>query len=469
MVGTETLLEAPTLASMSKTAASGADPKLANPLLTGPILPQLVRFALPNIGAMTMGSIAAIAETAYVGRLGVPALAGMAIVFPIIMLQMMLSAGAMGGGVSSAISRALGAGDKARADALATHALWIGLAAGLTVTLTMLVFGPALFRLIGGEGPALRQATAFASVAFLGSAGVWLTNLLGAVLRGAGNMRVPSATIFVISALQVVVGGVLGLGLGPVPQFGMPGVATGQVVAPACGALFLFFYLRSGRAAVRLSPATTPLSGKLFTDILKVGAMACVSPLQTVLTIVIVNRLVAGFGPTALAGYGIGTRLEFLLNPLAFAIGVASVPLVGNAVGAGMVARARRAAWMAAALAGGMLGLVGIGLALAPELWARMFTDDADTLAAAGLYFRWAGPGFGFFGFGMSLFFSSMAAGRVGGIVLAGTLRLAVVALGGIWLASIAAPIWALFGLLGLGMLAYGLASVVAVRRSRWG
>ncbi len=440
-----------------------------NPLLSGPILPVLMRFALPNMGAMLAGSIAAIAETAYVGSLGVPALAGMAIVFPMIMLQMMLSGGAMGGGVSSAIARALGAGDRERADALAVHTMWIGVAAGGFTMVAMLVFGPMLFAALGGRGAALEQAIAFAGVAFLGSIGVWLVNLFAAVLRGSGNMAVPSTTLFAMSAAQVVIGGGLGLGLGPLPRLGMQGVAAGQVVASTAGALILFLYLRSGRARVRLRPGATTLQWRHFADILKVGATACFSPLQTVLTIVILNKLVAGFGATALAGFGIGTRMEFLLTPIAFAIGVASVPLVGTAIGAGMVARARRAAWIAAAAAGVSLALVGLLLALVPELWAQLFTHDAETLATASLYFRWAGPAYGFFGLGMCLYFASMAAGRVGGMVLAGTLRLAVVAIGGWILTDRAAPLWTLFALIGLGMAAYGTASVIAVLRTRWG
>lgn len=87
----------------------------ADPLLTATLLPTLLRFALPNMGSMLATALAAIAETAYVGSFGVASLAGMALVFPLVMFQMMLSAGAMGGGVSSAVSRAFGAGDLARA------------------------------------------------------------------------------------------------------------------------------------------------------------------------------------------------------------------------------------------------------------------------------------------------------------------------------------------------------------------
>ena len=140
----------------------------ANRLLTAPVLPLLLRFALPNMGAMLATALAAIAETRYVGQFGVSALAAMALVFPLVMLQQMLSGGAMGGGVSSAISRALGAGQPERANALAVHAMWIALAAGAATTVLMLAFGPALFAALGGHGDALAQAVAFSNVAFLG-------------------------------------------------------------------------------------------------------------------------------------------------------------------------------------------------------------------------------------------------------------------------------------------------------------
>ena len=440
-----------------------------DPLLSAPLLPTLLRFALPNMGAMLATALAAIAETAYVGSFGVASLAGMALVFPLVMFQMMLSAGAMGGGVSSAVSRAFGAGDPARANALAVHALWIGLAAGTVYMALMLAFGPALFAALGGRGEALSQAVAYANVGFLGSVFIWLVNTLASVIRGSGNMAVPSATLLTVAVVQVLVSGALGLGWGPLPRLGMAGVAAGQVVAYAGGAAFLWLYLRSGRARIQLRVRNTPLQWPLLRDILRVGALACLSPLQTVLTILILTRLVAQFGTDALAGYGIGTRLEFLLVPVAFAVGVASVPLVGMAIGAGKIARARRAAWTAATLATAILGPLGLLLALAPDLWTSRFTQDPAVLESAALYFRWAGPCYGLFGLGLCLYFSSLGAGKVGGPVLAGTLRLLMVALGGALLAWLQTPPWTIFALVALGMAAYGVATVLAVRYTSWG
>jgi len=289
------------------------------------------------------------------------------------------------------------------------------------------------------------------------------------VLRGSGNMAVPSATFLVVSVAQVLIGGALGLGWGPFPRLGMPGIAAGQVIAFGAGAAYLYYVLNAGRSRLRLSVRATPLRRELLRDILKVGALACISPLQSVLTILILTRLVAQFGPNALAGYGIGARLEFLLVPIAFAIGVASVPLVGMAVGAGRVARAKRVAWTAAALAMAVLGLLGLVLALVPDLWTRLFTQEPAVVASAALYFRWAGPFYGLFGLGLCLYFSSLGAGKVGGPVLAGTLRLVVVAVGGWILANAQTQPWTIFALVGLGMASYGLATVVAVRSADWG
>ena len=440
-----------------------------NPLLVGPIIPALLRFALPNMAAMLATALAAIAETSYVGHFGTPALAGMALVFPFVMLQTMMSAGAMGGGVSSAISRALGAGDSARANALAAHALWIAFAMGAAYLVLMEFFGSALLYALGGRGEALAQAVAYSEVAFAGSIFVWIVNTLASVIRGSGNMKIPSITLFALSVAQVVFGGALGLGWGPLPELGMQGVAAGGVIAYCAGAAYLWIYLASGRAQVNLSIRRTVIDKQQLKEILRVGAVACISPLQTVLTILVLTRLVAEFGTNALAGYGIGTRLEFLLVPIAFAIGVASVPLVGMAIGAGNIKRARQAAWSAAGVATVVLGLLGLVVAFAPDWWTTLYTRDESVLQSARSYFLWAGPFYGLFGLGLSLYFSSLGAGKALGPVLAGTLRLFIVAVGGALLAWLQAPAWAIFALVGAGMAIYGLTTLLIVRSTDWG
>jgi putative MATE family efflux protein len=453
---------------MTAIAESPLPPRPYNRVLDAPILPTLLALALPNGLAMVTNVLVSIAETSYIGRLGTEPLAAMALVFPFVMLMQMMSSGAMGGGVSSAISRALGAGDLARAQALAWNATAIGLAMGAAFTVIFLLAGPAIFALLGGRGGVLEEAAHYSRVLFAGAIVVWLSNTLSSVLRGTGNMRVPAVAILGASALQIVLGGSLGFGLGPMPRLGMAGVALGYVIAFAASSVFLLWYLASGRARLRLDARSFYLRGALLGDILKVGALACLSPLQTVLTILILTALVARFGHEALAGYGIGMRLEFLLIPIAFSIGVASVPMVGMAIGAGDVPRARRVAWTAGFVSGAGLGAIGLAAAAMPDIWAGFFSDDPAVLAAARIYLRCAGPGFGLFGLGLSLYFASQGAGRVLGPVLAATLRLLLVAGIGWWLTASGAPVWTLFALVGAAMSAYGLATAASLYSSRW-
>ena len=446
-------------------------PKLAatSGLLTAPILPTMLTLALPNSIAMFGSALVAVAETSYIGRLGTEPLAAIALVFPFTMLTQMMSAGAMGGGVSSAISRALGAGDRDRAATLALHAVIIGTIAGLVFTAVMLLFGKTFFEALGGRGEVITQALAYSHVLFAGAVGIWLVNTLASVLRGTGDMRLPSLVVIGVAAIQVVLGGGLGFGLGGLPQLGMAGVAAGQMIAFAFGTVFLLWYLFSGRSRLALKLSAFKFERPMFMDILRVGAVSCLSPLQTVLTILIFTKILAGFGNATLAGYGIGSRLEFLLIPIAFAFGVASIPMVGMAIGAGLVVRARRVAWTAGICAGLVVGGVGLIVAIWPMLWVSLFTSDPAVAAAASTYFHWAGPAFGFFGIGVCMYFSSQGATKVVGPVIAGTVRLLMVAVGGWWLVSIGAPAWTLFALVSAAMVAYGLATVLAIKLTRWG
>ena len=441
----------------------------AHPLLTGPILRTLLRLAAPNVMATSMAVLVGLAETFYIGRLGVAPLAAMGLVFPFAMLTGMLSAGAMGGGVSSALSRALGAGDAMRAEAVALHALIIGAVMGGVYSLLFLGVSPWLFVTLGGQGEVLREALAYSSVLFSGAIMVWLFNTLASILRGTGNMRVPSLALGGAALLQIVLGGLLGLGFGPQPGLGMPGVALGQILAQATGAAFLLWYLRSRRGRLRLVFKPVPIRRSLFWDILKVGAVACLSPLQSVLTMLLMAGFVAHLGVLPLAGYAIGQRLEFLMSTVAFGIGLASVPMVGMAIGAGDVPRARRIAWTAGTVTAAMLTLVGLVVAIHPDLWAAIFTRDAAVLDYSRRYLRVAGPAFGFFGFGLTLYFASQGAGRMVGPVFAATMRLLLVAAVGSWLVAIDAPTWQLFALAAAAMVVYGSTCAVALKLDRWG
>lgn len=416
---------------------------------------------------MMAAALVSIAETWYVGRLGIMPLAGMALVFPLVMMQQMLSAGSMGGGISSAISRAMGANNPAKAHALVLHAALIGLGIGLFFTLIFALFSNAIFSALGGQGEALEQCLSYAQVVFAGAISIWLTNALAAVIRGSGNMRTPSKGLLIASLVQITLSALLGLGWGPVPSFGMAGIAAGSLIAFTGSAVYFFWFLRSEHSTLRLS-FNSPLSKDLFMDILKVGGMSSISSLQTVATILIVTRLISNFGPEALAGYGIGTRLEFLLVPITFSFGVACLPLVGMALGAKMVARAKQVAWTGAVMSAALVACIGFVVMLWPGLWANMFSSNPVVLASASQYFQWVGPCYGFFALGLCLYFASQGAGKLWGPVLAGSWRLLLVGAGGIWLTQHNGTAEQMFMLIAMGMVSYGVLTALSVWKTSW-
>ncbi len=443
------------------------EPPVKNALLEGPILRTLLMLAWPNTLALTSGTCVVIAETSYIGRLGVEPLAAMALVFPCVILTMTMSGGAMGGAVASAIARALGAGDRERASALAAHALLISVAFGLVFMLGMLIFGPKLLELLGGRGNVLTQAIAYSHIFFGGAVIPWLMNSMGGILRGTGNMKLPSFLMLLSAFCQVVIGGTLALGLGPIPSFGMRGIAAGALIAFSVSIAVMGWYMFSGRA--RVVPKLHGIRWSMFTDILKVGAIACFSPLQSVLSVSIFTHMLARYGTEVLAGYGIGARLEFLLTSIAFAVGIASVPMVGMAIGAEKIARARRIAWTAGTVTFVSMGVLAGLVAIVPDLWVNIFTNDPGVRATSRQYLATAAPMYAFIGLSLSMYFASQGAAKVLGPVLAQTARLVFIAIGGWWLSTHDATAQSFFWLAAASMVLLGSLSCLSVIFTRWG
>jgi Na+-driven multidrug efflux pump len=390
-------------------------------------------------------------------------------VFPFVILTMTMSGGAMGGGVASAIARALGAGDVDRASRLAAHALLIGISFGLTFMLGMLIFGPRLLELLGGRGNVLAQAVAYAQIFFGGAVLPWLMNTMAGILRGTGNMKLPSLMILNSAVCQIILGGTLGLGLGPVPQFGMRGVAAGSLTAYVISISVMGWYLFSGRARVVPKISGLRIQAAMFLDILKVGAVSCFSPLQSVLTISIFTHMLAGFGTAILAGYGIGARLEFMLTSVAFAFGIGSVPMIGMAIGAERIARARRIAWTAGTASFLSVGAIASIIAAFPDLWVNIFTNDAAVREASRQYLSTAAPMYAFIGLASSMYFSSQGAAKVIGPVLAQSGRLVFICVGGWYLSTHGATAANFFALAASSMVVLGVLSCASVILTRWG
>ena len=437
-------------------------------LLEGPIGTTLLRLAWPNIVLTVVQASIALIETYFVAKLGTDALAGMALVFPMVMLIQMMAAGAMGGGISSAVARALGSGRREAADSLVWHAAAIALALGMITSVAAFLGGPPLYAAMGGTGASLAAALAYSNTLFAGAALIWLFNSLASVIRGTGNMLLPAAVACAGAAILIPLLPALIFGLGPLPRLGIVGGAAAILTYYAAGSIVFAIFLWSGRGVLRVALRPPRLRWPLAYDILRVGAVALLVSITTNLTIAVATGFAGAYGPAAVAGYGTGVRLEYLLVPLVFGLGAPLVAMVGTNIGAGRRDRAVRAAWTGAVIAGAVTESIGIAAAVFPHAWLTLFGDDPTMLAVGSAYLRIVGPFYGFFGAGMALYFASQGAGRLGWPLLAGILRLAIATAGG-WLAlHLYGTIEAMFLALGLALAAFGLLNAAAIAMGAW-
>lgn len=435
-------------------------------LLEGPIAPTLLGLATANLPLMIGQAGAGVIEGWYIGQLGVGALASVALVYPILIMMQMCAAGAMGGAVNSAVARALGAGAPDRAANLVVHACLIALAGAVLFMIPMLIFGEAVVNFFGATDHIRADAIAYASIVFLGAPTVWLANTFASVVRGSGAMGLSAAAIFGAFAIQIGLGAGLTLGLGPFSALGIKGAAYGHLIGFATAAAFLGFYVATGRAGLRINVAATRLSAARFHDILRVGLFALISPLVNVATVMLITAVVARYGKEALAGYGLGARLEFLMVPIVFGIGTSLTAMVGANAGAGQWKRARQTALTGGLIAGGITGCIGLAVAIQPALWLDFFVTDPKAREAGALYLQHAGPLYFFLGLGLATYFASLGAGRMKWPTISLILRLAVVASGGA-LAS-RYGLEATFLAIGLGFVVLGSLNAWGIISGAW-
>jgi putative MATE family efflux protein len=445
----------------------GLDPRTQR-LLEAPIVPTLLRLGAPNVLIMLAQASVGLIETFFVSKLGTDALAGMALVFPVVMLMQTISGGAFGGAIASVIARALGGGRRAEADALVLHSLAIALALGMLFMVAALAGGRWLFTWMGGRQGALEAALTYSNLVFAGAMLVWVFNSLSAVIRGTGNMTVPALVTCTGSVLLIPLSPLLIFGWGPVPALGIAGGAVALLAYYFLGSVAMAAYLWSPRSLLRPAFSRLRFQWARFRDILRLGAVGAISAAATNVTIAIATAQVGEFGTAAIAGYGTAARLEYLLIPLVFGLGSPLLAIVGTCIGAGLRERAMHATWIGVAITFSMTEVIGLAAALWPNAWLSLFASDHAMREAGAHYLHAVGPLYGFFGAGLVLFFASQGAGRVKWPVIGNLARLAVAALGGALALRWGHGLTPIFIAQGVALVIYALINVAAVAGGAW-
>ena len=398
----------------------------AHAMLTEPPLRLLLQMTAPNTLAFTLQACVNLAEIYMIGRLGTEALAAIALVFPLLILVQTMSGGPLGGAITASIARALGHGNRDNAEQLVWHAVYGAFIGAAVFFLLFVLFGRQLLMLLGGDGIILHMAINYCWVLFSAGLILWLSSTLGAAYRGAGDMAFPAKLMILSAVLQVPLTAILVFGLFGAPALGVTGAAVSSVTVGAIMVMALLVELLRGRRAISLRMHQKGWRAELASDILKVARPASLNPLMNVATILGLTALVGQFGTHALAGYGIGTRIEFVMLPVIFAFGTALTTIVGTNIGAGNYDRAELAGRYGMTSAALICGTVGGFLALFPNLWIPIFTDDAGTFEVARSYIRIVGPAYAFLGIGLVLYFASQGAGTMTWPIRAQILRFAI-------------------------------------------
>ena len=377
-------------------------------MLEGPILPTLLRLSTPNVlnflafvGMITFDGF-------FLGRLGTDVLAGASLAFPFVMLVLQATNSGMGHGVSSAIARAPGSGQRDRAERLVVHAvlpaLWLApssLARSCSADHCCFAGWAARTTCCGRARLCERGARRRRRICVL--------NFLGNAVRGTGNMTLPASVLVGCVVAHIALAPLLIFGAGPVPALGPAGAAWGLVLPFAVGSIGLIWYLRSGRSSIQLNFRGVTPRWELFADILKVGVPGLVNIAVTNLSVMALTAVAARLGRDVALGYAMGARLEYVLQPIAFGVGTTIVAMVGTNWGARQYRRARAIAWTGATLVAAVCGTIRLIVSVDQVSGRR--SDDADVFWVGGLYLRIVGqPTCA--GLGLGLFYVAQGFGR---------------------------------------------------------
>ncbi|WP_428668269.1 MATE family efflux transporter [Reyranella sp.] len=426
-------------------------------MLEGPIVPTLLRLAVPNLVVnVVLIAVTTSVDAHFIGRLGLDSLAGLALVFPLLMLMQQMANMAMGGAIAAAIARAIGAGRREDAASLVVHALVIAAAAGALFSGVFLLGGSTIYGLLGGRGPILAAALEYSNVIFAGALAYWLLGTLTNVVRATGQVAVLAWVYLGAEALHIALVPALVFGLGPVPALGITGAGLATVISFAASTATLAWYLASGRTSVALSLRGVRFERRLFGEILRVGAPMSLAPVLNNVALTTLTTYAGLLGATSLAAFGAAVRLEYLLYPLNFGLGAAVLAMVGSNIGARQFERAARIAWIAVGLSAGVMASVSVLAIAAPGVWMGLFSQVPAILAIAAGYLAVVGLAYPFVA--ANTLMSAFQSTRQPEWPLAAmTCRLLVVVLGG----------WIAIEILHAGLI--GLGVVTALGLATWG
>lgn len=366
-------------------------------LTTGPVGQHLVNMAVPVfLGIITMMGQALI-DAWFLGRVGDRALAAHAFSFPILMIVTSVAIG-LGAGTSSVVARAIGSGNHGRARRLVTDSLLLSFLITAAVSALGIATIDPLFRLLGAPDDMIPLIRDFMMILYLGVPFVVVGMVGMASMRATGDTRLPSKLMVLGSILNVALDPILIFGLGPIPAFGLNGAALAALLARGTifvGALFL---LRGRLDMVSFEIPHMDELKRSWRDVLHVGIPAAGTNAIVPIGAAIITAMIARYGPEAVAGFGVASRIESMTLVMYYALSAIIGPFVGQNLSS---AREDRIL-LALRLCAGFCVVSGLAiaalLAVSASFLPTLFSQNADVVGIAALYLLIAPIGYGAYG-----------------------------------------------------------------------
>ena len=346
-------------------------------LTQGSVGRHLVDMAVPVLfGVFTMMS-QAFADMWFIGRLGDRELAALSFAFPILMIVTSIAIG-LGAGTSSVVARAIGAHNHRRARRLATDSLILSF--GITAIVSAIGFLTIepLFRLLGAPDDMIPLIAGYMTILYAGVPFVVVGMVGMSSMRATGDTRLPSMLMVIASVANVILDPILIFGIGPVPAMGLNGAAMAALLSRAAIFVGTLYFMR-----MRLDMLTfnKPDPGELrssWADVLHVGIPAAATNAIIPIATGVITAMLARYGPEAVAGFGVASRVEALTLVLFYALSAVIGPFVGQNIAAGRADRIFEALRLCTIFCVGTGFVIAALLAFSGAWLPTLFSDNPE-------------------------------------------------------------------------------------------
>lgn len=311
-----------------------------------PIRRAIVLLSIPMVLEMMMESLFAVVDVFFVARLGIHAVATVGLTESVMMLVYSLAIG-LSAAATAMVARRIGEGDKENAATAAFQSIWIGLLLSVLLGVAGYLYSPQILAMLGGDAQLIREGQGYTRLMFAGNITIMMLFLLNAIFRGAGDAVLAMRSLWLANVINIILDPCLIMGLGPFPEMGIEGAAVATLIGRGSGVVYQLYHLFGGKDIIRIGRRHLVLVREVSMRLLSVGWNGAAQYLIASASWIFLVRIIADFGPSALAGYTISIRVIIFTILPAWGIANAASTLVGQHLGAKQPQQAEHAAWLA--------------------------------------------------------------------------------------------------------------------------